>query len=259
MARKISILICLGACLVLVGCNPGPSSSSASSSEDEAAVLERKAEHIEGLLARRPLAGNVLDGLIAGLPDRVRLTEADFDSGKVQVKGNAPSNNVLADYISRLDGSPSLTDIALRSSSMKIVKGRESWEFTLGAFALETASAAAPAGLSTAARVEELQKALPARQASADMLREVQRLVLDSGLQMTRFSPGAEVPGEFTVELPVAIEVQGDRTEVARYLRGLAELPHLWVVDRFSLKAVSAEDSRSEVRTAVSAKTYFLR
>ncbi len=44
------------------------------------------------------------------------------------------------------------------------------------------------------ARVEELEKALLARQDTVGMLGEIQRLALDAGLQMTKFAPGAELP-----------------------------------------------------------------
>ncbi len=261
MARKMSLMILAVACLALAACNSGPSSSSSagasSSGKDEAVALERKVEHIEGLLARRSQAGNVLDALLSALPDRVRLTEAAYDSGKVRVKGNAPSNNLVADYLSRLEGSPSLTSVALRSSAMKIVRGRESQEFALEATARSVESAPAPSDLSPAARLAELEKALPARQDNAVMLRDLQRLALEAGLQMTKFAPGAEIPGEFASNWPVAIEVSGEPGELGRYLKGLADLPRLWVVDKFSFKAVSGEDPRSPVRASITARTYF--
>ena len=127
MAHRTSFLIFVGACLALAACNSGPSSSASSSSQrDEAAILERRTEHIEGLLARRTLAAEVLDTLISDLPDRVWLTEVTYGAGKVQVKGKAPSNNLVADYLSRLEGRPALTSVVLRSSAMKIVRGRNS-------------------------------------------------------------------------------------------------------------------------------------
>lgn len=253
-------MICLGACFALMACPSGPSSSDNSSSgQNEAAVLERKVEHIEGLLALRSVASGVLNDLKSALPDRVWLTEVAYDSKKVQVKGNALSNNLVADYLSRLEGSPSLTDPALRSSATKIIRGRESQEFALEALARDPGRALAPAGTPPAGRLEELEKAFPARQDTADMLRELQRLALDSGLQMTRFAPGAEVPGEFASALAVSIDVSGDRTEIGRYLHGLSVLSRLWVVERFSIKAVSGEDPRSPVRASITAKTYFVR
>ena len=253
-----AVLFCLGACIALMACPSGPSSSGPRPSEkDEAAAVARKIEHIEGLLARRPVAGRVIEDLMSALPDRVRLTEVSYDAGKVRVKGIAPSNNLLADYIARLGDSPSLADLRLGGSVMKTTKGRESWEFALEAVAADPGREAASAGPDPAARLAELEKALPARQDSAATLREIQRLVLDAGLRMTKFAPGAEAVGEFTVELPVAIEVQGGWNDVAGYLRGLAGLPGLWVVERFSLKAVSAADPRSEVRASIAARACF--
>ena len=259
MNRKIALIICLGAMLALSACDSGHKSTGLAPGEDEAARLERKAEHIEGLLARRTMTGDVLAEVIEALPNRVRLVETAFKSGEIQVKGSAPSNNLVADLIARLDVSPSFANVALRSSSMKIVNGREAWEFALEAVARESAAAfarevgeerAAAAG-GPAARLERLEKSLPARQASADMLREIQRLVLDSGLQMTKYAPGSEVAGEFTIELPVTIEVQGDLDEFNDFVRGLAALPSLWLVDRFSLKVVAPSDARSQVRASI--------
>lgn len=256
---RTPVLMSLGACLLLAACNSGPSSSASSSSKpDEAAILERKVDHIEGLMARRGVAAAILDDLTSALPDRVRLTEVAYDSGKVRVKGNALSNNVVADYLARLEGSPSLTNIALSSSAMKIVRGRELQEFALEAV-VRPGDASAPSDLPLSAHVEELEKALSARQDSSEMLRDLQRLALTAGLQMTKFAPGAEIPGEFASEWPVAIEVSGETTELSRYFKGLAELPRLWVVDKFSFKAVSGEDPRSPLRASITAKTYLIR
>lgn len=260
MARGTSLLICVGACFALAACNSGPSPSAASpTKQDEAAVLEHEAEHIEGLLARRSAASDVLDALISALPDRVWLTETVYGAGKVQFKGRASSNNLLADYLSRLGDSPSLANIVLRSSVMKIVRGRELQEFALEAAVPHIGGAPATSGVPLAARLEVLGKALPSGQDTAGMLRELQRLALDAGLQMTKFAPGAEVPGEFTKALPVAIEVSGDLTELGRYLGGLAELPGPWIVEKLSFKAVSVDDQRSPVRASITAKTYLLR
>ncbi len=162
MRHGRSILFCLGACIALMACPSGPSGSGSSSSgKDAAAAVARKIEHIEGLLARRPVAGRIIEDLISALPDRVRLTEASYDSGKVRVKGIAPSNNLLADYVARLDDSPSLADLTLGGSVMKTTRGRESWEFTLAAVAADAASEVASAGSDPAARLAELERGGP--------------------------------------------------------------------------------------------------
>ena len=74
---------------------------------------------------------------------------------------------------------------------------------------------------------------------------------------MTKFAPSAETPGNSPASRPVAIEVSGEQGELAVYLKGLAELPRLWVVDKFAFKAVSGDDPRSRIHASITARTYF--
>mgnify|MGYP001403014684 CR=1 FL=1 len=259
MKKKLVFVVGLGAALALAACNSGPSSSSTDreAAEREAAALERKAEFIEGLLVRRAAAADVLDGLMSVLPDRVRLTEALYSAERVEARGTAPTNYALSDYLSRLAGTRSLAGATLRGSSQRTARGREWVEFLIDAS--PSASAAVPSGSPPAARLTELEKALAPRQDDAAMLRELQMLALDAGLQMTRFAPGLATEGEFASELPVTIEVAGDLDDLAGYLRGLAGLERLWVVERLSFKAVSADDPRAGVRASVAARAYLTR
>ena len=130
MARKACVISLLALCLGLSmpACKSGPSSAG----PDEAALVARKAGHIEGLLAQRPFAASgVLAALITNLPDRVWLTDVAYDSGKVRTKGIAPSNIVLSDYISRLAQSPALEGVALAGSVVKTLQGYQWVEFSL--------------------------------------------------------------------------------------------------------------------------------
>jgi hypothetical protein len=251
------VLMAVG--LVIAACNSGPSRSASTSAATEAAVTEGKIEHIEGLLARRGQAGHALEALTAALPERVWLTEITYDSGKVRAKGRAATNNLLADYITRLGESPSFTNMTLGGSVMRTVQGRETQEFTFDIALLNAGIEEAPEGTAPAERLRALEAMLPARQDMAEMLREVQGLARDAGLQMTAFAPGAGVAGEFTEALPVAIDVAGSFASLGRYLDGLAGLSRLWVVEKFFMKAAAPDDPRSQVRAAVSAKTYLAR
>ncbi|HPW17186.1 MAG TPA: type 4a pilus biogenesis protein PilO [Candidatus Aminicenantes bacterium] len=260
MTGKTALFACLGACLALAACGHGPSTSGASSSrEAEAAKLERKAELVEGLLARRASAARALDALTLALPGGAWLTEVVYGPTGIQVRGNAPANNLLADYLTRLYESSALADVTLRGSSLRTTRGRERVEFLLAASARGAGAAPSSAGATPASRLEALEKALPARQDPSAMLRELQRLALESGLQMTKFVPGVEVAGEFTGELAATIEVAGGLADVGRYLRGLAGLSRLWVVEKLSLKAAAPDDPRSGVRASISARAHFAR
>jgi len=255
MARRACVLSLLALCLGLSipACKSGPPSSG----PDEAGLAVRKAGYIEGVLAQRPQASGVLAALLASLPDRVWLTDVTYDSGKVRMKGIAPTNIVLASYISRLAESPALERVTLAGAIGKVFQGYQWVEFSLLAAARAPKAVAPRPASPTAARLAELESFLGARPASAGMLREFHRLAGDAGLQMMGYTPSAEVAGEFTAVLPVSIALSGGYDGLAGYLRGLAALPTLWVVEKFSLKASSADDPRAPVLASLTAKAYF--
>ncbi len=249
--RAALVSAAFAAGLILAACNSGPSRSGTSPADKAAAAAGRKTEYLAGLAARRGEAGRVWSAITVALPGGVWLTEAACDAGKVRIKGRTASNNLLADYISRLGTSPFVANLALGGSVMKTVRGREIQEFSL------TAAAAGPAEPAAASSLEDLEKDLPTRPEASAVLREVQRLAVDSGFRMTKFTPGAETAGEFASAIPVAVEVTGERVSLGAYLDAWNGLPGLWIIDKFSLKAVSADDPRSPIVVAITARAYF--
>jgi len=254
MMRKGLLLGCLSACLVLLACPSGPSSSGPdrASDQDQAATLKDKLDLFQDLLEQRHAAGRVWDELMTALPDRVWLTGIVYDSEGIEVKGRARTNNLLADYVSRLERQPGLTQVMLLSSVQKQARNIEFQEFALRALA-------DPPREEMVASLEELEKAMPARNETSDMLRQVQQLASDSRLNVTKFVPGNEIQKDFYSEWPVAIEVTGTRQAFGRFLGAMAELPRLWLVSKFSVKAVSDQDVDSPVRASITAITCFLR
>jgi len=97
------------------------------------ATLVRKITLINELKSRQDLAVRVLDDLSRSLPDWVWLTEVSFDGLTVQIKGKALSNNLISDFIDRLEASPDLTNIELNSSTARRVQNDEFQEFTMRA------------------------------------------------------------------------------------------------------------------------------
>src|SRR5512138_2576290 len=183
MPRGRTILAMLGTGLILAACGSGPSKSGPGSAQNGQTPAEKRTQYFADLLARRGEAGRVWSAITAALPAGVWLTEAAYDLGKVRIKGRTATNNLLADFITRLGASPRLAEVALGGSVMKTVRGREIQEFSLTAAAAGAGEGAAPAS------------GLEERPDAAAVLREVQRLALESGFRMTKFSPGAEAPG----------------------------------------------------------------
>jgi len=261
MDRRIWKAALLGFCLTLafLACKSGPSSSGA----DEAAAMERQVTFLEDLLVRRALAAGALDALVANRPERVWLTEAGYDDpGAVRIKGVAPTNIALANYISRLSESPALDGVSLAGSVVRTQAGYQWVEFSLLATARvvgddQTPARARAAAAKPAERLAGLERSIPPRPASAGMLRDFQGLATAAGLQMTKYEPGADSPGEFTGGLLLALEVTGDWEGLAEYLRSLAALPALWTVEKLAAKSASPGDPRAPVRASLTVKAHF--
>lgn len=264
MRRRLYIISCLGVCLVSMAC---PSKTSAPGA-DPTAVLEGKIDFIDGLISQRPLAVRIVSELGTALPARVWLTEVAYDSEGIRVKGRALTNGLVADYVSSLERSPSLTEVNLLSSAQKRARNNEYQEFALRALVKDISGkqpskAVYESGPDAVAaltkRLEELEKVMPAGKETADILRQFQQAASEAGLKITKFAPGSEIPREFTSEWPISIEATGSRQGLRRILEGIEELPRLWLIRKFSFSAVSRDDADSPVRASLTAQTYFLR
>jgi len=99
--------------------------------ESQKAVYERKIGLISQLQAQRDSAVNILDELSKKLPDWVWLTEVNCQGQMIQIKGNALSNNLVADYIYNLESSPHFAGVNLISSTQKSGRGTQYLEFSL--------------------------------------------------------------------------------------------------------------------------------
>jgi hypothetical protein len=219
-------------------------------------------------MSRRGLAADVLREVSSALPDRVWLTEVAFDSGRVRIKGNARSNSLVAEYISRLGERAGLAQVNLISSVQRGARNTGYEEFSVEAATNETRRAgssgqAAASGSETVAaltaRLKELEKVLPLRKDTADALRQFQQAANDSGMRIAKFAPGSEIPGEFYGEWPISIEAAGSRQGLGRLFDRINDLPQLWLMGKFSFKAVTNQDAASPIRAMITAQTYLLR
>ena len=88
-----------------------------------------------------------MDELSKHLPDWTWLTEVGYENMIITVKGNALSNNLVADYIFNLENSPVFKNVNLISSTQKTGQtGPEQYlEFSLNMeFVLPPGAVAAP-------------------------------------------------------------------------------------------------------------------
>jgi type IV pilus assembly protein PilN len=111
------------------------------------ALFERKIALITQLRAQQQTAVRILDEISRRLPDWVWLTDLNFDGQLISVRGNALSNNLIADYIYNLRNCPNFGNVNLISSAQKAGGSAQYLEFslTLNYVLPQAAQAAVPA------------------------------------------------------------------------------------------------------------------
>ncbi len=232
------------------------------------AATEARVRLLDGFMERRGVAAAMLRDLLTLLPERTWLTEVVYDPGGIKVGGNAATNNALANYLASLEGSSALSDVNLISSARKEGRYAAYEEFLIRAAPRDRKPSKSP-GLGSAQpresatalnqRLQELEAFLPAQKDIAAAMREIQRACQDSGLTLSKFAPGPQVPREPYAEWFIALEVAGSRQGLLRFLERAADLSHPWVTARFSFKAASPSDPKSPVRAGLSLETYLVR
>lgn len=93
--------------------------------------LKRKIEIINELKSKQQQVVKMMDKISEALPDWVWITDLSFTSGAVTVSGKALTNNLIADFISRLKDSNYFPSVDYKDSQFKPMKGMEVYEFRL--------------------------------------------------------------------------------------------------------------------------------
>ncbi|MHB8095379.1 MAG: PilN domain-containing protein [Candidatus Aminicenantales bacterium] len=106
--------------------------------------LQMKIGLINQLKSQQDMAVRIMDDLSRSLPDWIWLTEFTYDAKGIQIKGNALSNNLLADFISNLEATPYFDSVNLISSTQRTVKNDQYLEFALTAKTINPRQAQAP-------------------------------------------------------------------------------------------------------------------
>jgi Tfp pilus assembly protein PilN len=95
------------------------------------ALFERKIALITQLRAQQETAVRILDAVSRRLPDWVWLTNLNFNGQLIDIRGDALSNNLVADFIYNLRNYENFTGVNLISSAQKTTAGTQYMEFSL--------------------------------------------------------------------------------------------------------------------------------
>lgn len=97
------------------------------------ASLMQKIGLINQLKSQQDMAVRIMDELSRSLPDWVWLNEVGYDSKNIQIRGNALSNNLVADLIANLEASPYFESVNLISSTQRTARNDQYLEFSMTA------------------------------------------------------------------------------------------------------------------------------
>jgi Tfp pilus assembly protein PilN len=88
---------------------------------------------IKQLNRNRFFIAHILDEVSDRVPDFTWLTLVNADSSKMDIKGVAASNLLVADFMNRLEESPFIHNVDLTVLEKKVIEKQEMMEFTLTA------------------------------------------------------------------------------------------------------------------------------
>ena len=93
---------------------------------------------------------------------------------------------------------------------------------------------------------------LPGKTEVAELLVDVNRVGMESGLKFELFKPEKEVPKDFYAEFPIKIKVLGTYHQFGEFASGVAALPRIVTLHDFNI----TKDSKGMLTMEATANTY---
>ena len=97
---------------------------------------------------------------------------------------------------------------------------------------------------------------LPGKTEIAELLVDISRVGLQSGLDFELFKPGAEVPKEFYAEYPIFIRVTGTYHKFGDFASGVAALPRIVTLHNFQISKRKIKGEGNNLVMTATANTY---
>lgn len=96
-------------------------------------LIVKKIDLISQLKSHQGVPVTIMDELSKNIPYWVWLTEVSYDKQRLQIKGRAMSNDMIADYIYNLETSLYFNNVNLISSTQRSLRGNQFLDFSLTA------------------------------------------------------------------------------------------------------------------------------
>ncbi|WP_026960141.1 MULTISPECIES: type 4a pilus biogenesis protein PilO [Aliagarivorans] len=100
---------------------------------------------------------------------------------------------------------------------------------------------------------DTLLRQLPEQHEIPGLIDELSFVGIDNGLEFKQLTWLEEQEQDFSIELPIAIEVTGGYHQLGEFVSAVAALPRIVILDQFSIKQLTADD---RLQMSLLVKTY---
>ena len=103
----------------------------------------------------------------------------------------------------------------------------------------------------------ELERIIPRKKESGEILRSVQQMAMDSQLELVHYTPEKEIVKDFYSEQPIPIEVAGNYHNLGLFFDRILHFQRIFNIEDFSITALPSQSEASTITALFTAKTYF--
>ena len=103
----------------------------------------------------------------------------------------------------------------------------------------------------------ELERIIPRKKESGEILRSVQQMAMDSQLELIHYTPEKEIARDFYSEQPIPIEVVGNYHNLGLFFDRILHFQRIFNIDDFSITALPGQSEASTITALFTARTYF--
>ena len=106
------------------------------------------------------------------------------------------------------------------------------------------------------AELDELQQVLPDEKETAEIVRRVEQLAVESDLSIRSFTPQATVSYEFYEDWPIRMSLEGSYNNLGLFFQRVANFQRIINVDNIEIRAISGEDPDRTISATCTATTF---
>jgi len=107
-------------------------------------------------------------------------------------------------------------------------------------------------------QLDELKQILPDEKETAEIVRRVEQLAVDSDLSIRSFTPQATVAYEFYEDWPIRMSLEGSYNNLGLFFQRVANFQRIINVDNIEIKVLSNADPNRTISATCTATTFVL-